>query len=134
MSPGCSFYFRLYLHRTVNLEIHQSHSFSESRLASEYGLTLLYKEEFHQVFQEHQEHPEFKPLLVRMKVVDNEGASAMDEDQWEAASEYLNFFLLESRSTETTRYLYCFCFREAMMLYDFTLFPSSTLGSKYSGT
>jgi len=61
------------------------------QLASEYGLTLLYKEEFHQVFQEHQEHPEFKPLLVRMKVVDNEGASAMDEDQWEAANIYIAF-------------------------------------------
>ena len=56
------------------------------RMAAEYGLHPIYKEEFHQVFTEHQEHPEFKPLLVRMKVVDNDGESAMDEDQWEAAS------------------------------------------------
>ena len=55
-------------------------------MASEYGLSPIYKEEFHQVFEEHQEHPEFKPLLERMKVVDSDGASAMDEDQWEAAS------------------------------------------------
>ena len=61
-------------------------------MASEYGLTLLYKEEFHQVFQEHQEHPEFKPLLVRMKVVDEDGGSAMDEDQWEAASMFVQLF------------------------------------------
>jgi mRNA (guanine-N7-)-methyltransferase len=58
-------------------------------MASEYGLDLLYKKEFHQVFEEHQDHPEFKPLLVRMKVVDEDGASAMDEDQWEAASQCL---------------------------------------------
>ncbi|KAF8201516.1 mRNA capping enzyme [Pholiota molesta] len=59
------------------------------QMASEYGLDLLYKKEFHQVFEEHQDHPEFKPLLVRMKVVDEDGASAMDEDQWEAASQCL---------------------------------------------
>lgn len=59
-------------------------------MAAEYGLDLLYKKEFHQVFEEHQDHPEFKPLLVRMKVVDEDGASAMDEDQWEAASQCLS--------------------------------------------
>ncbi|KAF9533370.1 mRNA capping enzyme-domain-containing protein [Crepidotus variabilis] len=61
------------------------------QLASEYGLVPIYKEEFHQVFQEHQEHPEFKPLLVKMKVVDAQGESAMDEDQWEAANIYIAF-------------------------------------------
>jgi len=61
-------------------------------MASEYGLSPIYKEEFHQVFEEHQEHPEFKPLLERMKVVDSDGASAMDEDQWEAASALLFSF------------------------------------------
>lgn len=62
-------------------------------MASEYRLSPIYKEEFHQVFEEHQEHPEFKPLLERMKVVDADGASAMDEDQWEAASAFFAFFL-----------------------------------------
>lgn len=81
-------------------------------MAADYGLHLVYKEEFHQVFEEHQDHPEFKPLLVRMKVVDNEGASAMDEDQWEAASELL---CLRSSTrllliTGPSRYLYCLCF------------------------
>lgn len=83
-------------------------------MATEYGLHLVYKEEFHQVFEEHQDHPEFKPLLVRMKVVDNEGASAMDEDQWEAASEWLSVpFLKELLLTVgPPRYLYRICFRE----------------------
>ncbi|KAJ3496930.1 hypothetical protein NLJ89_g10416 [Agrocybe chaxingu] len=61
------------------------------QLAAEYGLHAIYKEEFHQVFSENQDHHEFKPLLVRMKVVDNDGASAMDEDQWEAANIYIAF-------------------------------------------
>jgi len=30
-------------------------------------------------------HPEYKPLLHRMKVVNERDESAMDEDQWEAA-------------------------------------------------
>ena len=62
---------------------------SVRRLAAEYNLQPVYKEEFHQVFAEHQEHEEFGPLMVRMKVVDSNGESSMDEDQWEAASEIL---------------------------------------------
>ncbi|KAF8232361.1 guanine-N(7)-methyltransferase [Tricholoma matsutake] len=61
------------------------------RMAEEYGLSVEYKEEFHQVFEEHREHSEFGPLMVRMKVVDSEGESAMDEDQWEAANLYIAF-------------------------------------------
>jgi len=61
------------------------------QMAADYGLFPVYKEEFHHVFEEHQDHPDFKPLLVRMKVVDDEGASAMDEDQWEAANIYIAF-------------------------------------------
>ncbi|KAH8117462.1 mRNA-methyltransferase [Phellopilus nigrolimitatus] len=55
------------------------------QMASEYHLRLLYKEEFHDVYAEHCGHPEFGPLLQRMKVVDAAGESQMDEDQWEAA-------------------------------------------------
>lgn len=67
-------------------------------MAEEYGLSVEYKEEFHQVFEEHQEHPDFGPLMVRMKVVDSNGESAMDEDQWEAASakKLLPYILLSS--------------------------------------
>ena len=59
-------------------------------MAAEYGLRPTYKKEFHEVFTDNQEHPEFKPLLERMKVVDKDGESQMDEDQWEAASESLS--------------------------------------------
>lgn len=61
------------------------------KLAAEYGLKLVYKEEFHQIFEEHHEHDEFGPLLQRMRVVDANGESHMDEDQWEAANIYVGF-------------------------------------------
>ncbi|KZT09419.1 uncharacterized protein LAESUDRAFT_722386 [Laetiporus sulphureus 93-53] len=61
------------------------------KLAAEYGLRCVYKKEFHQVFEEHHTHPEFGPLLERMKVVDADGESQMDEDQWEAANIYVAF-------------------------------------------
>ena len=56
-------------------------------MADEYDLRLVYKKEFHEVFSENAEHPDFAPLLRHMKVVDANGESQMDEDQWEAASE-----------------------------------------------
>lgn len=61
------------------------------QLATEYGLHLMYAKEFHEVFADNQEHAEFGPLLEKMKVVDSNGESSMDEDQWEAANVYLAF-------------------------------------------
>ncbi|KXN83490.1 mRNA cap guanine-N7 methyltransferase [Leucoagaricus sp. SymC.cos] len=55
------------------------------RMAEDYKLQLLYKKDFHDVFMEHQEDQEFGQLLVKMKVVDANGESSMDEAQWEAA-------------------------------------------------
>lgn len=49
---------------------------------------LLYKEEFHHIFEAEREHRDFKPLLQRMKVVSASGESQMDEDQWDAASTF----------------------------------------------
>jgi mRNA (guanine-N7-)-methyltransferase len=40
------------------------------------------------VYAENHERPEFKDLLIKMKVIDPQGVSAMDEDQWEAASKF----------------------------------------------
>jgi len=64
----------------------QSLIYAISRLAANYDLYPLYKKEFHELFEEFHEHPEFKPLLQRMNVVDANGESEMDDDQWEAAS------------------------------------------------
>ncbi|KAI0637355.1 mRNA capping enzyme-domain-containing protein [Trametes polyzona] len=60
-------------------------------LAAEYGLHPVYKAEFHEVFDEHHDHEEFGQLLERMHVVDRNGESQMDEDQWEAANIYIGF-------------------------------------------
>ncbi|KIM60598.1 hypothetical protein SCLCIDRAFT_123823 [Scleroderma citrinum Foug A] len=60
-------------------------------LAAEYSLYPTYKEEFHQIFAEHQDQEEFKSLMLRMKVVDANGESALDEEQWEAANIYIGF-------------------------------------------
>lgn len=38
------------------------------------------------MFSDNEDHAEFGPLLQNMKVVDANGESQMDEDQWEAAS------------------------------------------------
>jgi hypothetical protein len=40
------------------------------------------------MFDAEKEHREYGPLLQRMKVVTADGESQMDEDQWEAASEW----------------------------------------------
>jgi len=64
----------------------QSLIYAIPRLAANYDLYPLYKKEFHELFEEFHEHPEFKPLLQRMNVVDANGESEMDDDQWEAAS------------------------------------------------
>ncbi|TCD62621.1 mRNA cap guanine-N7 methyltransferase [Steccherinum ochraceum] len=61
--------------------------------AAEYGLHPKYMKEFHEVFADNQEHSDFGPLLERMRVVDANGESQMDEDQWEAANIYIAFAL-----------------------------------------
>ena len=57
-------------------------------LAVTYGLELLYKEDFHTIYEKEQEPVEFKQLLTSMKVVDSRGESALDQDQWDAASTF----------------------------------------------
>ena len=57
-------------------------------LAATYGLESLYKEDFHTIYEKEQEPVEFKQLLTTMKVVDSRGESALDQDQWDAASTF----------------------------------------------
>jgi hypothetical protein len=87
-------------------------------MAAEYGLRPLYRSEFHQVFEEFKEHPEFGPLMVKMKVVDPNGESAMDEDQWEAVSTCLpSLFagnVADIFSIACSRSIYRICICEGM--------------------
>lgn len=48
---------------------------------------LKYRKEFHDMFTEFSSHSEFGPLMTKMHVIDAQGDSKMDEEQWEAASE-----------------------------------------------
>lgn len=62
-------------------------------LAATYGLEVIYKEDFHTIYQLEQEPVEFKQLLTTMKVVDSKGESALDQDQWDAASTSLVYLI-----------------------------------------
>lgn len=88
-------------------------------MAAEYKLKPIYKKEFHEIFSDNSEHTDFGPLLVRMKVVDRDGESQMDEEQWDAASKHLSLlsrlpFSQVLMSLSLTRRLHCFCFREVV--------------------
>ncbi|KAF8638517.1 hypothetical protein AX16_010499 [Volvariella volvacea WC 439] len=61
------------------------------QLAAEYRLHPIFKQEFHDVFDENQTHPEFRSLMIRMNVMDSNGGSQIDESQWEAANIYIAF-------------------------------------------
>lgn len=67
------------------------------KVAAEYGLYPTYVKEFHEVFADNEDHSEYGPMLQHMRVVDANGESHMDEDQWEAANIYLAF-AFEKRS------------------------------------
>ncbi|BEJ14265.1 hypothetical protein CspHIS471_0400320 [Cutaneotrichosporon sp. HIS471] len=60
-------------------------------LAREYGLELVYQKTFNDILQEEQTSREFGPLLGKMGVINENGESAMDADQWEAANLYMAF-------------------------------------------
>lgn len=83
-------------------------------MAQEYGLQLVYKKEFHDIFQEEQDHKDFGPLLQRMKVVAANGESEMDEDQWEAASESFIFIGVSTCLDGIFRYLPGLCVPKAV--------------------
>lgn len=48
----------------------------------------MYKREFHEVFEEERDLPEFGPLLTKMRVMNEQGESEMTVDQYEAASAF----------------------------------------------
>jgi len=89
----------------------------QNRVASEYSLHPIYKKEFHEVFTENQNDPEFKQLLIKMGVVNPQGESAMDEDQWDAASTFFLLSLGVLTISYFVRYLYCICFPEALVTF-----------------
>lgn len=57
-------------------------------LAEEYGLECTFKADFQMIFKEERNDLHFSNLLTRMKVVDKNGDTEMNMDQWEACSMY----------------------------------------------
>jgi len=62
-----------------------------AQLALEHNLHLIERKEFHEIFMDERDHRDYGALLKKMKVVNDEGESQMDEDQWEAANLYIGF-------------------------------------------
>lgn len=60
-------------------------------LAEEYGLKIIQRSEFHDIFALERRDPEYGPLLQTMKVVNSRGETEMSEDQWHAANIYIAF-------------------------------------------
>ncbi|KAJ3146639.1 mRNA cap guanine-N7 methyltransferase [Geranomyces variabilis] len=59
------------------------------KLAGEYGLELVYKEKFHDLYQKESQNPQYRDLLTRMNVLNPEGT--MSADEWEVAGLYMAF-------------------------------------------
>lgn len=59
-----------------------------------------------------QDDPQFSHLLRKMKVVDADGSSQMDPDQWDAASEPLFPFAKESAHSACADLYIAFAFRK----------------------
>jgi hypothetical protein len=57
-------------------------------LAAEHGLQLVYTSTFGDLFFTAKEDPEFQTLMKRMRVVDEMGQSQLDEEMWDAASQF----------------------------------------------
>ncbi|EGG06629.1 uncharacterized protein MELLADRAFT_36007, partial [Melampsora larici-populina 98AG31] len=55
------------------------------QLAAEYGLKLIYREEFHQIFEQERYEAHNRLLLNRMEVTNSAGQCSMSDDQWDAA-------------------------------------------------
>ncbi|GBC03800.1 hypothetical protein RclHR1_05320017 [Rhizophagus clarus] len=61
------------------------------KLASQYGLELVYKKRFHDLYNEVKEEPHYRELLYSMRVIDKRNEEEMSDDEWEATGMYIGF-------------------------------------------
>ncbi|KAI7956820.1 hypothetical protein MJO28_003915 [Puccinia striiformis f. sp. tritici] len=66
------------------------------RLAEEYGLKLVFKQGFHELFHTEKANHNYKSLLYRMKVTNSEGNLMIPHDQWNATGIYLAFAFVKT--------------------------------------
>ncbi|GAA5833883.1 hypothetical protein JCM11251_005998 [Rhodosporidiobolus azoricus] len=71
-------------------------------LAAEYSLSLAYCADFQTIFADEQADAAFHELLLRMKVMDEEGNAQMDEDQLDAAMLYMGFAFVKTDPNQPT--------------------------------
>ncbi|KAI8071300.1 guanine-N(7)-methyltransferase domain-containing protein [Gongronella butleri] len=89
---GCKYMF--HLEDAVDCPEYLVHWETFERLAAEYGLSLLYKDNFHRFYEKAKQEPTYATLLQRMRVVG--GASReMSPEEWEAAGVYLAFVFVK---------------------------------------
>ncbi|MBW0513549.1 hypothetical protein O181_053264 [Austropuccinia psidii MF-1] len=65
------------------------------QLAKEFGLRLIYKEGFHDIYQTEKALVENQQLLKRMNVIDEKGNFLINHDQWEVSGLYLAFAFIK---------------------------------------
>jgi mRNA (guanine-N7-)-methyltransferase len=85
---GCKYMFHLV--DAVDCPEYLVHFPTFQRLAKEYGLKLVFKENFHQFYVSASKDEEFSKLLNRIGVIGGH-APDMSEEEWEAAGIYLAF-------------------------------------------
>ncbi|RGB32408.1 guanine-N(7)-methyltransferase domain-containing protein [Rhizophagus diaphanus] len=61
------------------------------KLAQQYGLELIYKKRFHDLYNEFKEETHYRELLYSMRVIDKRGEDEMSDDEWEATGMYIGF-------------------------------------------
>ncbi|KAJ3126527.1 hypothetical protein HK098_007427 [Nowakowskiella sp. JEL0407] len=84
---GNEYYFKL--SDAVDCPEYLVHFSKLCTLASEYGLELIEKKGFHELFLEGIETEENRNLLLRMNVLDQE--QSLSDEEWEAAGIYMAF-------------------------------------------
>lgn len=57
------------------------------RIGEEFGLKLIYKKTFHEIFKDNHTDPEFNELLYRMRVITDDGVE-FSVDEWDACGKY----------------------------------------------
>jgi len=60
-------------------------------IAEDYGLELIYKKPFHDIWKEEKDDRDLKVLSERMGVMGRDGRFALGEEEWEACGFYLGF-------------------------------------------
>ncbi|CAG8670763.1 16827_t:CDS:2 [Dentiscutata erythropus] len=68
------------------------------KMAREYGLELIYKKRFHDIYNESKEDLQYRELLYKMSVIKRKEPIEMSDAEWEAAGIYIGFAFKKVRT------------------------------------